>query len=113
MSKAETGYAIDVNTFTVLLVGKELISDLMKAVPNALINDAMSAYNQIALYIVKTCGSAYGIDPENIPERERWSLGTTTKEDSDYMRSFLPVKELMRSEVVSYTNEKEIAPIKE
>jgi hypothetical protein len=113
MSEPEIGCALDVNTFTVFLVGKPLIKDIFENLTESLHAHSMETYNKVALAIVRIHGPAYGIDPQNIPEPERWSLGTVNKEDLDYMRSFLPVKELMRSEVVSYTNEKAITPDKE
>ena len=113
MTESGNGYTIDVSTFTVLLVGKDLINDIFKNFKEALDKDAMAVYNQIALTIVKISGPKFGIDPENIPEPDRWSLGTINKEDTDFMRSFLSVKQLMRSEVVGYITEKDIRPIKE
>lgn len=113
MTESGNGHSIDVSTFTVFLVGKDLINDLFKNLKEALAEDAMAVYNQIALAIVKISGPKFGIDPENIPEPERWSLGTINEEDTVFMRSFLNVKQLRRSEIVTYVTEKDICPIKE
>lgn len=110
MSEVENGCAIDVDTCTCIIVGKDLIHGLMEPHREALAEDAMQHYNRVALGIVKFHGKAYGIDTDNIPTPEKWSLATLTPEDTAYMRSFLSVKELMRSEIVINTTTREITP---
>jgi hypothetical protein len=111
MTEKLNGCSIDVDTFTVLVCGMPLLKDLLTPFKAQIQHDAMVAFNQIALAIVKIHGPAFGLDPENPPEPKRWSLGTGSKEESDYMMSFLPVKELQRSEVVSYQTAREIKPL--
>lgn len=108
MSEVQNGSSIDVKTCTVFLVGKDLIRDLMEPHREALEQDSMKHYNRVALAIVQIHGKAFGIDIDNVPTPEKWSLGTITKEDTHYMRSFLSVKELMRSEIVMYRTTEEI-----
>lgn len=111
MNEVQNGCALDVKTCTAFVAGKDLIHNLMEPHREALNQDSMKHYNRVALAIVQFHGKAYGIDIDNVPTPEKWSLGTITKEDADYLRSFLSVEELMRSEVVVYRNTEEIKPI--
>lgn len=110
MTEVQNGCAIDVTTCTCIVVGKDLIRGLMEPHREALDEDAMQHYNRVALGIVKFHGKAYGIDIDNIPTPEKWSLATLTEEDTNYMRSFLSVKELIRSEIVTNVTTHEITP---
>lgn len=110
-TEEQKGCSIDVSSCTCIIAGKELIKALMEPAREHLNHDAMAYYNKVALGIVKFHGKAFGIDIDNIPTPEKWSLATLTKEDTDYMRSFLSVKELGRSEIVTQTTTYEITPV--
>ena len=109
-TEEQKGCSIDVSTCTCIIAGKELIKALMEPAREQLNNDAMAYYNKVALGIVKFHGKAFGIDIDNIPTPEKWSLATLNKDDMDYMRSFLSVKELGRTEFVEKKTTHTITP---
>lgn len=78
------GLAIDKDNFTVLLIGSDLIKDILDK------NDASSTeyQNEIACAVVRLYGTSYGValtDENSV----KWQLGATTEEDAALIASYL------------------------